>query len=207
MVYVKKIHEINVNDIKFSEPKSNSKGGQSIWLSHNGEKIIIQIPKSKTPFGLNHQQYEDGSSKFDVSVSLTSPEFKFWIETLDKYICKRATEYSQEWFGKRKSNEVIEEMYKPIKTVPKKDNYSPTMKLKLPYYNGEHKSSVFDDKRNPITPEAITKGCEVMLIVQLSNMWFVRKQFGVTWQVLQAKIYPKLSLPVYAFSDDDEESE
>ena len=211
MASVKQFNSINVNDIALSDPKPNSRGGQTVWLSHNGEKIIIQIPKGKCPFGLNHQQFDDGQPKYDVSVSLGGTEkmdeFNKWVSAFDEHICKVAEERSPILFGKKKSAEVIEEMYKTMKIPSKKGDYAPTMKFKLPYYDGKHVSTIFDDKREERSVDIITKGVNIVLIAQLTSMWFVGKQFGVTWQVMQAKVYPQTSLPSYAFADDDDDDD
>lgn len=210
MTSVMNFNDVNISEIQFSEPKPNAKGGQTVWLSYNESKIIVQIPKGKCPFGLNSQTYDD-SPKFDVSLSLGGSEkmnaFNEWLSQFDQRICQVAMERSPQWFGKKKSGEVIEEMYKTMKTVPKKGNYAPTMKLKCPYYDGEHKVVAYDDKRNEISIDAITKGTEAIFIAQLTNMWFVGKQFGVTWQLVQAKVYAKSAIPSYAFADEDSDSE
>ena len=203
---------IDVSQISFSEPKTNSRGGQSIWLSYNGQKIIVQVPKGKCPFGLAKQQYdEDAPPKYDVSVSLGGSDkinaFKEWVGEFDAHILNAAVENSEKWFGKKKNATVLEEFYKPMTIESKKGDYAPTMKFKMPYYDDKHVATVFDDKREEVSADMITKGSQVMLIAQITSMWFVGKQFGVTWQVMQAKVFPGTSLPKYAFADEDDEEE
>ena len=212
MTSVLNFANIDVSQISFSEPKVNARGGQTIWLSYNGQKIITQVPKGKCPFGLSKQQYDEGAPpKFDVSVSLGGTDkmntFKEWALGLDKMIQESAVENSEKWFGKKKSAGVIEELYKPMILESKKGDYAPTMKFKMPFYDDQHTATVFDNERKEIGAEAITKGAEVILIAQISSMWFVGKQFGVTWQVLQAKVFPSSALPKYAFADDDDDDE
>ena len=43
------------------------------------------------------------------------------------------------------------------------------------------------------------------MIAEMQGLWFVGKQFGVTWRVVQAKIYPVVSLQAYAFKDEDDD--
>ena len=203
--------QIDVSQISFSEPKPNARGGQSIWLSYNGQKIIIQVPKGKCPFGLSKQQYDEDAPKFDVSVSLGGTEkmntFKEWAQEFDKVIQQVAVDNSDKWFGKKKSAGVIEELYKPMVVESKKGDYAPTMKFKMPFYDDRHVATVFDSEKNEVGAEAITKGSEVTLIAQITSMWFVGKQFGVTWQVMQAKVSPSSTLPKYAFADDDDDED
>ena len=210
MTSVLNFANIDVSQITFSEPKTNPRGGQSIWLSTEGQKLIIQVPKGKCPFGLSKQQYdEDAPPKYDLNVSLGGSDkmndFRQFVSDLDAHIQKSAVENSEKWFGKKKSAGVIEELYKPMLVEPKKGDYAPTMKFKFPYYDDKFTTTVFDSNKEEVSPEMITKGSQTSLIVQLTRMWFVGKQFGVTWQTLQAKVYPGSALPKYAFADDDDE--
>ena len=203
---------IDVSQITFSEPKANARGGQSIWLSYDGQPLIVQVPKGKCPFGLGKQQYDDDAPpKYDVSVSLGGSEkmngFREFVTALDKHIQDCAVEQSQAWFGKKKSAGVIEELYKPMVIESKKGDYAPTMKYKMPFYDDKFTSTIFNDKREEVDADAIVKGCQVTLIAKLTSMWFVGKQFGVTWQVMQAKVFPGMALPKYAFADDDDDEE
>ena len=212
MTSVLNFANIDVSEITFSEPKPNSRGGQSIWLSYKGQKIITQVPKGKCPFGMSKQQYdEDASPKYDVSVSLGGSgkinNFQQWVSEFDKYIQTCAVENSEKWFGKKKSASVVEELYKPMAIESKKGDYAPTMKFKMPFYDDKHTASVFDHEKNEVSPDMITKGSDVTLIAQITSMWFVGKQFGVTWQVLQARVAPSLALPKYAFADDEDDDE
>ena len=89
----------------------------------------------------------------------------------------------------------------------KKGDYAPTMKLKLPFFDDKHTATVYDNNKNEVTVDSITKGCQITLIAQLSSMWFVGKQFGVTWQGMQAKVFPNSALPKYAFADDEDDED
>ena len=202
---------INMSDIQFSEPKTNSLGGQSVYVSYNGNKIITQIPKTKCPFGLNSQSFDNSPVKYTLDVSLGKGEGKIagwrqFVYDLDKHIIDTAVEKSETWFKKKKSAGVIEELYKPIVVESKKD-YPATMKLKLPFYNNEFQTIVFDSKRNKVEPSLIEKGCEVTLIAELAGMWFVGKQFGVSWKIIQAKVYPLMKMDQYAFVDEEDGEE
>ena len=116
-------------------------------------------------------------------------------------------ENSEKWFGKKKSAGVIEELYKPMTIESKKGDYAPTMKFKVPFYEDKFGVTVFDNDKNEVEPDAITKGSQVTLIAKITSMWFVGKQFGVTWQIAQAKLFPSTTLPKYAFADDDDDEE
>ena len=211
MTSVLNFANIDVSQISFSEPKTNVRGGQSIWLSYNGQKLILQVPKGKCPFGLGKQQFEEDAPKYDVSLSLGGSEkmneFREFVTALDERIKSCAVDQSKEWFGKKMQANVIEEFYKPMVVESKKGDYAPTMKFKMPYYDDKFTATIFNDKKEEVDVDMITKGSQVTLIAKVTSMWFVGKQFGVTWQVMQAKVFPGMALPKYAFADEDDNEE
>ena len=46
----------------------------------------------------------------------------------------------------------------------------------------------FDEKRQQCGIEYLAKGSTVRCIVELDRIWFVNKNFGVTWRVSQAAV-------------------
>ena len=213
---VMNFNEINVNDLTFSEPKVNSMGGLSVYVSYGGDKVTVQVPKHKCPFGLSSQAYDGAPEKYEVSISLNggsekAEQWKQWVSDLDKKVMSEAAKNSKAWFKstKEKSASVIEELYRPIVIESKstKQEYPPTQKFKIPFKDGKCYASFFNDKRETVEMDLMEKGCSVALIAEMQGLWFVGKQFGVTWRVVQAKIYPVVSLQAYAFKDEDDEVE
>ena len=209
-------NDINVNDLAFSDPKVNSMGGLSVFVSYAGEKITVQVPKHKCPFGLSCQAYDGAPEKYEVSISLNggndkSEQWKKWVGDLDERMKSEAVKNSKAWFksAKEKSAGVIEELYRPIVIESKSttQEYPPTQKFKIPFKDGKCYASFFNDKKEAVDMDLMQKGCSVALIAELQGLWFVGKQFGVTWRVVQAKIYPVMSLTEYAFKDEDDDEE
>ena len=184
----------------------------AIYLAlSEGQKLIIQVPKGKCPFGLSKQQYdEDAPPKYDLNVSLGGSDkmndFRQFVSDLDAHIQKSAVENSEKWFGKKKSAGVIEELYKPMLVEPKKGDYAPTMKFKFPYYDDKFTTTVFDSNKEEVSPEIITKGfpdesycsahkhvvCGKAIWCDLANSF-------------KQSVYPGSALPKYAFADDDDD--
>ena len=208
------LNEINVNDITFSEPKVNSMGGLSVYVALHGEKIVVQVPKCKCPFGLSCQSYDNAPEKYEVSISLndSTEKAKMWrefISEFDERVKQEAVVNSKKWFksAKEKSASVVEELYKPMLIESKNGDYPPTQKFKIPFKDNKCYATFFDDKKQQVQMDAIEKGCNVSLIAELQGLWFVGKQFGVTWRVVQAKVFPLLKLTAYAFKDEDDEDD
>jgi hypothetical protein len=97
---------------------------------------------------------------------------------------------STEWLGKPLKEEGLREMLlSPTPHASKKGDYAPTLKLKV----------AVDPKTEKIIPEAfnlqqqqvdittIEKQSKVMTIVELNQVWFVDKKFGISVKLLQVR--------------------
>ena len=208
--------DINVNELKFSEPVKNARGGHTVYVSYNDNKIITQIPKGSAPFGLSAQKFDDDSTdappKYTLNVKLEDTGnmglFRSWLNKVDETVIQEGVKNSKEWFGKAKSLEVVKELYKPLVIESSDGKYAPTCKVKyMTNKNGEFQSSVFLDKDNMATPTDIVKGSKVSVIFQIVGIWFVGKQFGVSLIAKQTKLYPSETLTAYAFQDEDDDDD
>jgi hypothetical protein len=80
----------------------------------------------------------------------------------------------------------------------------PSLKVKLPLWEGNWKCEVYDEDGNPLFPnpnkeitplDFIKKGSNVAVIIQFGGIWFINGNFGVSWQLVQAVVQkPKADL-------------
>lgn len=205
--------EINVNDIVYNEPKQNQHGGNMVGLSFKGGKVVMQVPKASIPFGVNTMTTENNEVRKSLDISfkglennLKLQDFYDFVRGLDERNQEMAVKNSPEWLKKKMSAEVVSELYKPLVNDKSEGKYPATMRFKLPTDNdGNFTGKVFSPTREPMTLDDVTKGSEVSLIVEIQPMWFVNKQFGMTFKVAQIKLYKKASMDEYAFRDDDDD--
>jgi hypothetical protein len=102
-----------------------------------------------------------------------------------------------------KSPDIIEELFTPMLKYKKikgtsEFDYSkkPTLRLKLPQWDGAWKSEIYDEdgqalfpnKENPnITPlDYLKKGVMIAAVIQCGGIWFTNGKFTVTWKLVQA---------------------
>ena len=80
---------------------------------------------------------------------------------------------------------------------------APTLRVKLPLWEGVWKCLVCDEDNNKLFPGAsgvspldfIKKGTNLAIIMQCGGIWFANGKFGVTWKLVQAVVQnPKPSL-------------
>ena len=85
--------------------------------------------------------------------------------------------------------------------------YPDTIRLKLPFRDGEPKFDIMDMDGNPIKnkdPEKLfVKGANLKAIVRSGGVWIVGGKYGVTWTVEKIRIDAPESLDNYSFVADD----
>ena len=207
---------------KYAKPKVNTSGGKSIGILNAASGTVLQIssPMMLT-WGVNEFTDEKtGKVTYDMSLQFPNEEFydentrRFFdnLQRFESKVKEDAIVNSKEWLGKPKmSMETIDALFTPMLKYPKDKNtletdYSraPTFKIKLPRWEGVWKNiDLYDIDRRLVFPDAhnanlspsdfIMKGSQVAVGVQCGGIWFAGGKFGVTWNLVQAIIKPKLS--------------
>lgn len=203
--------------LQFGPVDKNKKGGKMVPLhmpSTDGSKkrIMIQTPVVAVPFGVTpYQEATTGEiQSYSIDISFrnleTDPriaDFLARMRQLDDVLLDTAVKNSKEWFGKSMNKDVVREFVRKMVKEHASGQYPPVMKVKVPVVNGEPTSQFYDENRQPVPIDYIIKGSTVKMILELSPMWFVNKNFGVTWKLLQAAVVSRpRRLDNYAFCDD-----
>ena len=202
---VLKLDEINVNDLEYSEPKTNAMGGQSIYITYKGDKLIFQTPKCNIPYGINEFQTKTGEVKHSLVLALKGNSkpmqtFKKILQELDDKNVEKALELSNSWFKKQLDPKLIDDIYSPTL----KNN---CIKAKMPTRNGEFVGEIFDGQKNASNMSIIESDCSSQAIIECMGMYFVAREFGLTWKVHQIKVSPPNKLQSYAFVDEDSDED
>ena len=208
-------------DVIFTKPKINNSGGKNIGVlnAHSKKSLYVSSPLMLT-WGVNtYTDEKSGKTTYDMSLQFpnaeyNTPELSSFLKAfqgLEERIKTTAMENSKEWMNKAKmSQEVVDALWSPMLKYPKdKDtgeyDYSraPSLRLKLPYWEGEFKNvEVYDINHNSLFPndgetnitDLITKGSNVATIVQCGGIWFANGKFGVTWKLFQCVVKPRETL-------------
>jgi hypothetical protein len=192
-------------------------------------------------WGVNERVDENsGRVSYDVALVFENDKssgvssFCDKMKELQDKILEDAVANSKAWFGKSKmSKEVAEAMMYPILKYPKdkmsgEPDYSrnPSMKLKIPYWEGKFNIELYDTKSKPIflptkdgcegpqgdkTPvEVVPSRSYVKGLIACNGLWMAGGRFGVTWKLVQAQVRAPVRLVgtgvchLEADSDDDE---
>lgn len=196
-------------------------GGKLVYVStsqNKRDRVLMEIPASPLPFGVS--PYTDSVSgeiqSYSIDIAFrnhdTDPrvaDFLAKMRQLDECLVEQATANSAAWLGKTMSKDLVAEHFyrKLVREAPENTNYAPTMKLKVPFdtFTAKPVTHFFDEQRQPVTVDYLTKGTVVKAIVELSSVWFVNKAFGCTWRVMQCAVVSKPNAigGSWAFSDAD----
>jgi len=216
--------------VSYGKVKVNANGGKSFSIVSTGSKKVLHL---STPllmtWGMNVNEFEAGKKTFDLSLQFPrdqdanySPETVAFLENLQSFEAKLkadAVTNGKEWFGKNKmTSEVVDALWSPMLKYPKDPSTdepdmtrSPTLRVKLDYYDGKFSKDLelYDPNETCIYPpddadgspdytaspaHLIQKTQNVALVIKCGGVWFVGGKFGVTWKLVQGVVQPRATL-------------
>lgn len=209
-------------DIKYSKPKVDARGAKSIGILNAGANTAtyISTPLMLT-WGIN-EYVDEKSGKVSYDLALQFPNEEYAKEDTTNFmnnmiefenkIKTDAITNAKEWFGKTKmSEDAIDALWTPMLKYPKDKNSgesdtsrAPTIKVKIPYWEGEWKTELYDVNQRAIFPDPdnstitpkdlIAKGSHVAVVILCGGIWFANGKFGVTWKLFQGVVKPKATM-------------
>jgi hypothetical protein len=209
-------------DMSYAKPKINAAGGKNVSIMNSKLRKATYL---STPLMLTWGMSEfrdDKSGKVSYELALQFPNADYpdedgemFLEKLKKFEEKVKTDAianSKEWFNKPKmSADVIDALWTPMLKYPKnketqEHDYTkaPSLRVKVPFWDGEWKIELYDMEERQIWPsersaasspvELIPKLTRVACVLQCGGIWFANGKFGVTWKLFQAVVKPPQSL-------------
>ena len=200
--------DFNSDAVCFSKLRKNKNGGKAVYLNGgNNQKIYLQLPYMRAPFGLSSftdEATHKTSYSLDISFDNDNQELcqlETQLKNLDEKVVKTVADNSTEWLGKKYNINVIKEaLYKPL-IRPGKGNYAATMKLKIltDMKSGDFVPEAYNSARERVGLDTIEKGQRVMTIIDLNQIWFIDNKFGISVRLQQVLLEPSKKLPAFAF--------
>ena len=151
----------------YTKPKVNANNGKAIGIlnKHTMKSFYMSTPLMLT-WGVNERVDEDsGRVSYDMALQF-QPEkhasiakFLDAMKGLEEKVKNDCVKNSKAWFGKSNmSREVIDVLMYPILKYPRKKDGSgepdmdrdPTLKLKIPYWEGKFNTELYDTNSKPI---------------------------------------------------------
>lgn len=201
-------NNFSADQVNFSELKKNKLGGKFINLQGaSGEKLLIQMPAMRAPFGLS-EFTDKGSGKvtYSLDLSLDDPDVRQLLEGIDSKVLQYVSDNSVQFLGKPFKADVLKEaLFKPM-VKPGKGDYAPTLKLKvMTSRDGQFVPRCFEQDRTIAPLDSIDKGSMVFTIVELNQIWFIDSKFGVSVRLQQVMKLPRANLNEFAFAVEKDE--
>jgi len=163
-----------------------SKGEDGLYHSRalNDEKkrYFIQL-NGVTVSDVDHETGE-------VSFEVTGEDNQAKVESVHVTNLQSALENSKTWFGKELPDKTISSAYTRSENL-ETDRISATR--------------VFDHTKESVEFSSITVGMSCTVLVEFSGLWFAKKAFGPSWNIVQLKI-PEAEVEVEAEAEAEEET-
>ena len=210
---------LDINKITFGELRNNQRGGKSIPIKYNGQNLQIRLEKATYFQGINIKEQENGT-EYSMKLNLRGCDpyakdragaeagsmgtlYNFLLD-LQNSVLKHVHTNVKKIFGKDRTLDVLRDTMKQFlaPSVEKVNGewvptgkYPPSLKMKVPVYDGNVAMDVVDSMGKPVevTPENLAnvfpKRSEASLVVQPS-VYVSGQGFGVTWRVTFARVCP-----------------
>jgi hypothetical protein len=214
----------NPSAIKYMMPKVNDKGGKSINVisKQTSRSLHISTPLMMT-WGIADFVDEKGEADGKFSVSLNFPNDEYatppttaFLEKLKAFenqVLDDAVANSELWWGESMSRELCKHTFFPfLKYSKNKDTKKvdltkpPSIRAKVPCYNGKWGVELYDTNSNLIfpcedpsrtPPDFVPKLSNIACVLQCGGIWIGGKGWGLTWKMVQGVVKPRITDSVY----------
>jgi hypothetical protein len=218
------INRWDTNANKYMQPKINKSGGKAITLisKQTNRSLHLTTPLMMT-WGIADFVDERGESDGKFSISLNFPLDKDANVSTEKFLTKMkdfenqilddAVTNSESWWGEHMSREIVKHTFFPFlkyqknKETKKIDSTKPpSIRAKVPCYDGKWAVEVYDTKGNMIFPcenedmtpmDFVPKQSNVACVIQCGGIWIGGKGWGLTWKLIQCVVKPYEVVSVY----------
>jgi hypothetical protein len=211
--------------VRYMQPKVNDRGGKSINIisTQSNRSLYVSTPLLMTWGISDFVDEKTGESDGKFSMSLAFPnevyataattDFLAKLKAFENQILDDAVKNSEAWFGEEMSREVAKHTFFPFlkyskDKLTKKTDFSkpPTIRAKVPNYNGKWNVEVYDTKRTLLFPcdndnltpmDFVPARSNVACVLQCGGLWFGGKGWGITWKLNQCVVKPHVQETVF----------
>jgi hypothetical protein len=219
-----KIDEWNPENVRYMQPRVSDRGAKSVSIISNqtNRSLHITTPKMMT-WGISDYVDEQGVSDGRFTMSLVfpsedykTPETTVFLDKLKEFenkVLDDAVTNSETWFGEEMSREVAKHTFFPFLKYSKDKNTkkidyskSPSIRAKVPNYNGKWAVELYDTNHNCIFPsdndnitpvDMVPKKSNCACVLQCGGLWFGGKGWGLTWKLIQAVVKPPQVVSIF----------
>lgn len=234
--HILRTKDFNPENLTVTEAQKTKYGSLQSFINYpradNAQgRVIYQTPIMYAPFGLTESRMnEEDEPKYylEMGFNATTDKLEGFHKSardlfvgIDKRMVDIAVERSGKWFKKKKSRQVvIDEKYKSAlkcnvdEEGNLKNDYSDRLCFKVMVGDsGRPNVEVYNHMKERVPVETIDElkalinpGRKIKAIIQASSVWIGSTGCGISWKVVEIKLYPSGNeqLEDYAFDDSDD---
>ena len=211
------VNDWNTSNIRYMQPKVNDRGGKSINIisTQSNRALSIQTPLMMTWGISDYTDEKTGESDGKFTMSLNFPndqyrkpgtdEFLKKLKEFENQVLDDAVKNSELWFGEEMTRDVAKHTFFPFIKYSKDKNTKkidlikpPSIRAKVPNYNGRWAVEIYDTSMKSIFPCDNENITPIDLIPKQSNVACVGgKGWGLTWKMIQCVVKPKEVVSVF----------
>ena len=218
------VPEWDTSALRYMQPKISDRGAKTINMisTQSNRALHLSVPLMMT-WGISDYVNEQGESDGKFSMTLNFPNAEYTNDATDTFLQKLkdfenqilddAVKYSDAWFGEELSREVVKHNFFPFlkyskdKLTKKIDaSKPPSLRARVPCYNGKWDIEIYDTKADRIFPcendsltpmDFVPKLSNVACVIQCGGLWFGGKGWGITWRVKQIVVKPREVVSIF----------
>jgi hypothetical protein len=213
------------SQIKYMAPKVNDRGGKSISMisKQTNRSLHISTPLLMTWGITDFVDEKTGESDGKYSLSLQFPneeysnksvrDFLQKLKEFEAQILEDAVANSELWWGEEMALAVCKHTFFPfLKYSKNKDTKKmdltkpPSIRAKVPYYDGKWNVELYNTKSELIFPceqahltpvDFVPKQSQIACVLQCGGIWIGGKGWGLTWKLVQGIVKPREIVSVF----------
>lgn len=175
------------------------------------EPLQFQIPRMYMPFGVSGFAPPYGPTKYNVDFSMKGwnesgnyvNKFFDFLTMIENKVIDHVETVSKEIFGNSMNHDQLVSLFNSnIKMSPTHD---PKFRVKV-----SDKTQFFDvgdvELKDEVT-EGLYKRNTGAALIQFGNIYFFNKRFGITWTIIQVKVYEPQRIHGFNFADQEPEDD
>ena len=197
-IKIRRPREIVVDQIQF---KKRISVGQNIFeypIAYHTRKLIIQTPIVYIPYSTYKV---DNKITFDffflnLDVDRDMEDLKLFVQDIDK---KAIEKINLDFNNSKQKSKSSREFISNIKQSKGGCMGEKPDRMRVSLYDN---ILAFNDLGSPISLDYLKYKTYLKLLMSPTKIWLNGNKYGIFWEVLQVKIYPKTMLNKYMFIDD-----
>ena len=182
-----KFSDVNLKKISYTKPEKQGQYYYSAISYGSKDPLHIQTPRMICK--------SDGSEcvlkktpTMELEGLTLDYSFYDFLLSLDERNIQETFRNNESWFGKDIPLEVIDDMYKRT-TKPNKENSKPKFIFKIPVVKNSAQCPIYDQKKICQPIDKITNNCEVILILHIRGLKFLKQHYYCDCYVSQMKVF------------------